>query len=88
MAIVVPFPRARDRGFVRRQASLMARYSRAAAEKHLSQQLALQERTLQRRGVDAELIEEHLRQLEHCILAELWRQGGALSNRNRPGGVT
>ena len=72
-ATVVPFPRTRHRRFVQRQASLMVQYSEAAAGKHLAQQIELQRRTMQRRGVNADLIGEHLRELEGVvILAELW----------------
>jgi hypothetical protein len=70
---VVPFPRVRDRAFVRRHAELMASYSSSAAEKHLTTQLDLQRRTMTRRGIDPALIEEHIKALQLAIRSEVWR---------------
>jgi hypothetical protein len=71
--LVLPFPRVRDRAFVRRHAALMASYSANAAEKHLSTQLDLQRRTMVRRGIDPSSIHEQVKALEAAIRAELWR---------------
>jgi hypothetical protein len=78
---IIPFPRVRDLSFVRRHASFMASCSARAAETHLRTQLDVQRRTISRRGIEPELIEAQLRNLEAAIRAELWRRvltpGGA-----------
>src|SRR3712207_2351360 len=71
-ACVVPFPSARRSRFVRKQAAYMAALPQAAAEKHLQQQLELQARTMSRKSMDPEIINEDLRQLELAIRAALW----------------
>lgn len=72
-AIILPFPRVRDRAFVRRHAAVMASYSSDAGEKYLRIQLDVQRRTMVKRGIAAPIIDEHLRALERAIRAELWR---------------
>ena len=71
MAIVLPFPRVRDRAFVRRHAARMASLSHRAAEKHLACQLRVQVETMRKRGVDPELIEAQRRDLETAIRSHL-----------------
>lgn len=70
---VIPFPLARRRVFIQRQAAAMARFSHRGAEKHLAEQLRVQRNTLTRRGVSPERIEAELRAMELAIRAELWR---------------
>jgi len=73
MGAVVPFPRARDRGFVARHAERMLCLSPEAGEAHLRQQLRVQREKHERKGVDPALISAELRQLEGSIRAEVWR---------------
>jgi len=79
--LVLPFPRVRDRAFVRRHAALMATYSEGAAEKYLATQLDVQRRTMTKRGVDPAVAEEHIGALKCAIRAEFGRyvvtRGGA-----------
>jgi hypothetical protein len=84
MAEVVPFPRCRDRRYVRKQAAVMASYSHPAAEKFLQTQLDLQTRTMAKRGIAPELIAEQVRALECAIRAELWR---IVMQPGQPGGA-
>lgn len=72
-AIVLPFPRSRDRRYVRRHAGHMAIASTTAkAEAHLQRQIQIQRETLQRRGVMPKVIEAELRSVEGNIRAECW----------------
>lgn len=73
MGIVVPFPRARDRTFVRRHASYIATLKPDRAERYLAKQMQIQADTLARRGIPAEVATEHVRALELAIRADLWR---------------
>jgi Family of unknown function (DUF6074) len=79
--VILPFPRARDRGFVARHAALMESSTTDAAERHLFTQLDVQRRTMLKRGIDPDVAEEHIRALELAIRVELWRRvirpGGA-----------
>jgi hypothetical protein len=51
----------------------MAELSPKAAEKHLAAQLALQARTMARKGIAAEAIEREQEGLETAVRAILWR---------------
>ena len=82
MAVIVPFPRTRDRRFVVRQARVMAAYGPEAAEKHLAVQLERQRTVLTRRGVAPELVDEHVGALEMAIRGALW-----LAMTRTPGGA-
>ncbi|WP_454917293.1 DUF6074 family protein [Xanthobacter sediminis] len=73
MSIVVPFPRARDRTFVRRHAAHIATLKPDRGERYLAKQLQIQADTLARRGVAPAIIGEHIKALESAIRAELWR---------------
>jgi hypothetical protein len=73
MAVILPFPRVRDRRFVTRHARRMADLCTAAAENHLATQLDLQRRTMLRRGIDHTMVDEQIRALEMAVRAELWR---------------
>ncbi len=78
---VIPFPLARRRDYVRRQADWLAQQSEVAAERNLSRQLAQQRETLLRRGVDHASADAEVAALEKAIRAEIWSlahiRGGA-----------
>jgi len=84
-AVILPFPRVRDRAFVRRHAAHMAANSATTAEKLLAVQMELQRKTMTRRGVEPTLIEEHVSALELAIRLELWRR--AFAPPRKPGGA-
>ncbi|MHC2108556.1 DUF6074 family protein [Methylobacterium sp. CM6246] len=72
-AIVVPFPRSRDRGFIRRHAAHMAQARTATkAEAHLTRQLGIQAETLRRRGVAPDIARAELQAIEGNIRAACW----------------
>lgn len=73
MGIVVPFPRARDRSFVRRHASYISTLKADRAERYLAKQMQIQADTLARRGIAPEVVAEQVKALESAIRAELWR---------------
>jgi hypothetical protein len=81
LAIVLPFPRVKDRAFVRRHAERMVCLSHYAAERHLSAQLHLQRATMLKRGINPALAEEQVRSLESAIRAHVWHA------TFQPGGV-
>jgi hypothetical protein len=73
-AIVLPFPRSRDRAFILRHAGHVAGASTTAkAEAHLQRQLQIQRCTLERRGVAPVIIEAELKAIEGNIRAACWR---------------
>lgn len=73
-AIVLPFPRSRDRAFILRHAGHVAGASSTAkAEAHLQRQLQIQRGTLERRGVAFAAIEAELKAIEGNIRAACWR---------------
>jgi len=79
MAEILPFPLARRRGFVWRQAHWYAEQPHAAAEKNLTHQLTVQRQTLEKRGIDHRRISAEVEALEHAIRAAVCRimlQGG------------
>ncbi|MBB5754344.1 DUF6074 family protein [Prosthecomicrobium pneumaticum] len=73
MSAVVPFPRTRDRRFIRRHALRMAESAPSTAEKLLAHQLRIQTDTMRKRGIDERLIEQERRAIEGAIRGELWR---------------
>lgn len=72
-ARVVPFPRVRNREFIRRHARRMTEMNQAAGEKHLQRQLELQMDTMRKRGIPEPIIVAEARAVECAIRAELWR---------------
>ncbi|WP_336490363.1 DUF6074 family protein [Methylobacterium nigriterrae] len=73
-ALVLPFPRSRDRGFILRHAGIMAGASTTRkAEGHLQRQLTIQHETLVRRGVAPVMVDAELRTIENNIRAARWR---------------
>ena len=71
-ALVLPFPRCRNRSFVLRHAARMASLPATTAEKHLAHLLAKTRETMRRRGVDPITVEADSKALECAIRAELW----------------
>jgi Family of unknown function (DUF6074) len=81
-AVVVPFPRTRNRAFVRKHAWNAATMTPDGAENYLRRQLSTQRETMQRRGIDADIIDAEMAALERAIRTELagfapCRPGGA-----------
>jgi hypothetical protein len=79
MANVVPFPIARRRAFIAKQAAHAALMNQDAGERYVQHQLKVQADSMRRKGVDAELVERELRCMEAAIRASLQRllMGGA-----------
>lgn len=72
-ATILPFPRSRDRRFIRRHAGHMAAASTTAkAEAHLQRQLLIQRQAMERRGVEPECIAAELTATEGHIRAGCW----------------
>jgi hypothetical protein len=69
---IIPFPRARNRRFVLKHVARMAKLPARTAEKHLAHQLRLQVKTMTRRGIEQEVIEQEISTLESTIRTELW----------------
>jgi hypothetical protein len=78
---VIPFPLARRRDFVLRNAGRMADASPRTAEKLLAHPVQIQVDTMTRRGIAPDLIAREAKTLENAIRAELWRRV------RRPGGA-
>jgi hypothetical protein len=72
-AEIVPFPLARRRSFVERQARTIAGMRADAGERYLQRQLLVQFDALERKGVDCDAIYEQVRCLETAIRCALWR---------------
>jgi hypothetical protein len=79
---VVPFPRARNRTFVIKQARYIASLNHGLGERYLQQQLDLQCATMERRRIAPDSIQEERLRLEAAIRAALYH----LTMR-RPGGA-
>ena len=73
MSEVVPFPLARRRTFVVRQAAWFAEQRHGAAESYLRRQLETQADALRRRGVHPSRIEAECRSLEAAIRGQVTR---------------
>jgi hypothetical protein len=71
-AKVIPFPTARRRHFVARQAERMADLSRDAGERHLAQQIKVQRDAMTRKGIERDVIEREMLALERAIRSALW----------------
>jgi hypothetical protein len=70
---VVPFPLARRRDLIRRQAAWFVEQSHRAAERNLARQLDVQRETMRRRGVSARTAEAEIAELEAAIRARARR---------------
>lgn len=72
MAEILPFPLARRRGFIERHARLIAGMNAEAGERHLIRQLEIQFDTLERKGIDCDVIEREVLALRSAIRNALW----------------
>ncbi len=73
MAIVLPFPAVRRRGFIRKQGSWLADLPAREAEKHLAYQLRKQRETMIGKGIDPVEAERQVAALEAAIRCEITR---------------
>lgn len=73
MADVIPFPLARRRPLIRKQADLFTRHAPRAAENVLCHALETQRAALLRKGCDDRAVDAEIQALEGAIRAEVWR---------------
>lgn len=66
-AKIVPFPLAKRRQLIARQARYAAALSTDAAERHIAQQLPTQADAMRRKGVELNLIQHELKSMETAI---------------------
>jgi hypothetical protein len=67
MSRVVPFPLARRRAFIQRQAKRAAVLNAAACERHIARQIEIQRDTMLRKGIDEDLVRRELSRMESAI---------------------
>jgi hypothetical protein len=72
-AAIYPFPLARRRTMIDRQARYASELGPDAAERHIQQQLKIQGDSMRRRGVDEDLIDRELECMRAAISAALLR---------------
>lgn len=65
--VVVPFPLARRRDLIWRQAQYASQLSREAAEGHIARQVRTQAEVMRRKGVDEALISRECQSFENAI---------------------
>jgi Family of unknown function (DUF6074) len=70
-AAIVPFPLARRRSMIQRQASYAAELNPDAAERHIQQQLKIQCEAMGRKGINPDLVARELKCMETAIRALL-----------------
>jgi hypothetical protein len=68
---IIPFPRTRNRPFVLKHATRMAKLPPKTAERHLAYQLEVQAQTMVRGGIPPEVIQNEICSLERAIRTEL-----------------
>lgn len=78
MAKVIPFPLARRRDLIERQAAWFCEQNHRAAEASLRRQLQIQRETLLRKGVDPERVEQQCREMEDAVRVAARRYGSAV----------
>ncbi|MDE3179294.1 MAG: hypothetical protein KGM47_06495 [Acidobacteriota bacterium] len=66
-ATIIPFPLAKRRQMIVRQARYAAVLSADAAERHIAHQLRLQADAMRRKGIESHLIEGELKSMEMAI---------------------
>lgn len=81
MAEVIPFPLARRRKFIARQAEHAAEMTPDAAIRYLQYQLKVQRDAMQRKGIAAALIHRELQSMDQAIRAAF------ICQRAQPGGA-
>ena len=74
MAEVIPFPLARRRDLIARQARWFGEQKRRSAERNLLVQIEVQAETLRRRGISEDRVADECRTLEAAIRAQISRQ--------------
>lgn len=80
MCAVIPFPLARRRHMIERQARYASELSVDAADRHIQQQIKIQADAMRRRGIDENLIERELKSMgtaiRHALLKNVSTGGG------------
>jgi hypothetical protein len=71
-AIVVPFPLARRRDMIHRQAEYALCLKPEKAEQHIQRQLQTQATAMRRRGIAEGLISREVASMEAAIRADMW----------------
>lgn len=72
MALIVPFPLARRRRYIQRQAEVIAGMKSEPGDRYLQRQLEQQSGVLERRGIARGPIEREIKSLERAIRNALW----------------
>jgi hypothetical protein len=72
-AVIVPFPIARRRVFIQKQADHATCLNPDAAQRYILYQLQVQRDAMRRRGVDEDIIARELKCMEAAIRQELLR---------------
>ena len=81
-AEVIPFPKTKNRPFIRKQAAHAAGMSEKGGNNYLRIQLDKQRDTMERRGIDPAVIDREIAAMDAAIRAELSRYG-----TRQPGGA-
>ncbi len=81
-AEVIPFPKTKNRPFIRKQVAHAAGMSEKVGNNYLRIQLDKQRETMARRGIDPAVIDSEIAAMEAAIRAELSRYGS-----RQPGGA-
>jgi hypothetical protein len=68
-AVVIPFPVARRRAYIARQASHAALMNPDAGTRYLEHQIEIQAQAMRRKGVSEDLIEREVRCMKSAIAA-------------------
>jgi hypothetical protein len=76
---VVPFPLARRRAYILKQAAWFAERPPQAAETNLQRQIQVQREAMQRRGLDPDVIAQQCREMEYAVRVAALRFGGSAS---------
>jgi hypothetical protein len=79
MAELIAFPLARRVGLIRKQAALVAGFSREARIRHLDRQVEIQRQALTRKGVNLNSVERECASLAGAL------HRAVVSNSERPG---
>lgn len=73
IAAVVPFPLARRRNFIARQATRASELTGDAAERHIQSQIKIQADAMRRKGISEVFIAREIRSMEFAIRSMLAR---------------
>lgn len=72
-ATVLPFPLARRRAYILKQAAWFAERPQQSAEANLQRQIQVQREAMQRRGLAPDVIEHQCRAMEYAVRVEAFR---------------